>query len=115
MRAAALSQNGPRTFLPCPHPVHVGPEVHEVGEDHNSTDCSSELSHQCRRQARPRSTKLGGLLAGGELGDVAAGLVTWASWRKARASTPSNCGWYWPVLGAEGDESWSGALPKRAR
>jgi hypothetical protein len=32
MRAAALSQNGPRTSRPCPHPVHVGPEVHEVGK-----------------------------------------------------------------------------------
>ena len=32
MRAAALSQNGPNTSLPCPHPVHVRPEVHEVGK-----------------------------------------------------------------------------------
>lgn len=30
MRAAALGQDGPRTSLPCPHPIHVGPEEHEV-------------------------------------------------------------------------------------
>jgi hypothetical protein len=114
MRAAALSQNGPRTSLPCPHPVHVGPEVHEVGK---ITLDRLLIGTQPSVQASElvRGHQVGGLLAGGELGDVAAGLVTWASWRQARVSTPRNCGWYWPVLGAEGDESWSGALPKRAR
>jgi hypothetical protein len=111
-RAAALSQNGPRTSYRALIQSTSAQKCTRSGRSH-STDCSSELSHQCRRLSSSAVNQVGGLLAGGESGDVAAGLVTWASWRQARASTPRNCGWYWPVLCAEGDEFRSGVLPQK--
>ena len=74
------------------------------GRSH-STDCSSELSHQCRGLSSSAVNQVGGLPAGGELGDVATG----------KGVQAENCGWYWPVLCAEGDEFRSGVLPEKAR
>ena len=114
MRAAALSQNGPNTSLPCPHPVHVRPEVHEVGKITLDrlligTQPSVQGSELVRGQPSWRSPGWWRVRRRrdrvGDLGVVAA----------SKGVQAEKCGWYWPVLCAEGDEFRSGVLPEKAR